>query len=587
MPPSSTTTTTASTPSETSTSRSSAPPLYPLTMHSTGDTDAKVTSFVVPAPPAPPPLTPAPHVDKVRRHSDAETFTVPRVPSTSGAAVQQEAEALADMILKRGAKVSVKRATSDPGRPTQQIQLQFQPGDAFSLAGVTYQTEDGGYFSPSLQDEVFHQVQDTMLLQGVDAQQLASIQFQAASLLQEQDEQLQDIASLEDYATVTASLQETVVDSATFQPRQVVNQELQAVLDSPLPESLAEFSTFHASNLDMPSPSYQIQSPAQQFTNSPHTSLAAQSPLQSPIIRHDSPGFAYPTPPASHEGQSPSFVQTSLLPMISPQQTSTEFAQSVNATRDPEEPPQASSPLSAAFFTSTMSSAAAVEEALEEVLPGESISPDDIYPSLSNSPPPQSPISVAMTPVPSPLSSIPTSTTSASSPRPQNSFTPVSTNITFPMSPHYTLQSQMMPNSDDPLLSSSPKDFSTRKRFEFSSLQSVKIVGNGYIDFTNPNLAGILVDNNGELKFIQTSGTPIQAKNLIVTGANIAAASSTTIREAEVKQISQQKLQKISKTTQCAMPTNKPVQLHRPKLHIAVENIKQEESDDVFLSPTT
>lgn len=545
----------------------------------------------MPAPPAPQPTgQAAPVADKARRHSNAETFTVPRAPSTSTNAatqVQQEAEALADMILKRGAKVSVKRATSDPGRPTQQIQLQFQPGDAFALAGVTYQAEDGGYFSPSLQDDVFHQVQDTMLLQGVDAQQLASIQFQAASLLQEQDEQLQDIASLEDYATVTASLQESVVDSATYQTRHTVNQELQAVLDSPLPESLAEFSTFHASNLDMPSPSYQTQSPAQQFTNSPHTSLATQSPLQSPLIRHDSPGFAYPTPPASHEGQSPSFVQTSLLPMISPQQN-TDFVQSVNQTRDPEEPPQASSPLSAAFFTSTMSSAAAVEEALEEVLPGESISPDDIYPSLSNSPPPQSPISVAMTPVPSPLSSIPTSTTSVSSPRPPTSFTPASTNITFPMSPHYTLQSQMMPNSDDPLLSSSPKDFSARKRFEFSSLQSLKIVGNGYIDFTNPNLAGILVDNNGELKFIQTSGNPIQAKNLIVTGANIAATNTTIKTEPDIiRNVPQQKLQKFSKTTQCTIPVNRNAQIQKPKLHVAVDSIKQEESDDVFLSPTT
>lgn len=556
-PQSQTTTTTIAS----SESSRSAPPLYPLTVHSSGETETKVTSFVVPAPPQP--------AEKARRHSDAETFTVPRAPSTS---TQQEAEVLADLILKRS-KVSVKRATSDPGQPSQQIQLQFQPGDAFALASVTYQAEDGGYFSPNLQDEVFHQVPDTMLLQGVDAQQLASIQFQAASLLQEQDEQLQDIASLEDYASVTASLHE---QDSTAPQSFTVNQELQAVLDSPLPESLAEFSTFHSTNnMDISSPNYQTQSP--QFTNSPHTSLAAQSPLQSPLIRNDSPGFAYPTPPASHEGPSPSFAQTSLLPLISPQQT-TEFNQVT------EEPPQASSPLSAAFFTTTMSSAAAVEEALEEVLPGESISPDDIYPSLSNSPPPASPISVAMTPVPSPLSSIPTSSSSVSSPHPPASFTPVSTNITFPMSPHYTLQSQMMPNSDDPLLSSSPKDFSTRKRFDFGSLQSVKIVGNGLIDFGNPNLAGILVDNNGELKFIQTSGNPIQAKNIIVTGTAIATQNLIATKENEIK-LANHKLQKISKTTQCTIANR--INNVKPKLHVAVDNIKQEESDDVFLSPTT
>lgn len=112
----------------------------------------------------------------------------------------------------------------------------------------------------------------------------------------------------------------------------------------------------------------------------------------------------------------------------------------------------------------------------------------------------------------------------------------------------------------------------------------MKIVGNGYIDFGNPNLAGILVDNNGELKFIQTSGNPIQAKNIIVTGSGIATAPHTTIKDTEVKNV--QRLQKISKTTQCTIPSNK-VTVQRPKLHVAVDSVKQEEADDVFLSPTT
>lgn len=85
--------------------------------------------------------------------------------------------------------------------------LQASPGDSYSLAGVTYQAEDGGYFSPSLQDDVLS-VQDTMLLHGVDPAQLAeTIQFQAASLLHDQTtaEQLQDIASLEDYQSAVQS----------------------------------------------------------------------------------------------------------------------------------------------------------------------------------------------------------------------------------------------------------------------------------------------------------------------------------------------------------------------------------------------
>lgn len=146
----------------------------------------------------------------------------------------------------------------------------------------------------------------------------------------------------------------------------------------------------------------------------------------------------------------------------------------------------------------------------------------------------------------------------------------------------------MMPNSDDPLLSSSPKDFASRKKFDFTALQSVKIVGNGLIDFGNPNLAGILVDNNGELKFIQTSGNPIHAKNIILTNATLAT-HNLVAKEIDVKPILQNhKLQKISKTTQCAITQNKinAASAMKPKLPIPVENIKQEENGDVFLSPS-
>lgn len=537
------------------TSRTSAPPLFPLTVHSSGnsnDLDTKITSFVVPAPPH--------STEKVRRHSDAEAFTVPRAPNT------QESEALVDVILKKE-KVSVKRTTSDPGQPTQQI-IRFQSGDSFTLAGVTYQSsEDGGYLSPSLQDEVFNQVQDTMLLQGVDAQQLASIQFQTETLLQDQSEQhLQDIA-LEDYA----NLHDSVVQSPSYPSSHSVNQDLQAVLDSPLPESLAEFSTFHSGNLDMPSPGYQTHSPAQ-YSGSPHPSLATQSPLQSPLIRHDSPGFAYPTPPASHEGQSPCFGQNSILPMVSPKQN--DFGV---ITRDIDEPPQASSPLSAAFFTSTMSSSAAVEEALEEVLPGESIPADELYSSLTNSPPPQSPLSVGLTPVPSPLSNIPSS--SVPSPHPAT-YTLSSGATSFPMSPHFTLQSQMLPNSDDPLLSSSPKDFVHRKKLELNGVPLKVISSNGLIDLNSANFAGILVDSNGELKFIQTGNNTFQAKNILVAGTNLIT-QPTTHKDDDMK--INTKVHKVLKTVQCNIPA-KTAQL---KSKFSMDSYKHEETHDVFLSPTT
>lgn len=64
-----------------------------------------------------------------------------------------------------------------------------------------------------------------------------------------------------------------------------------------------------------------------------------------------------------------------------------------------------------------MSSSAAVEEAIQEILPGESINEDNLYP-LSNTPPSQSENdSLGLTPVPSPRV-----TTSMPSPHPSNAY---------------------------------------------------------------------------------------------------------------------------------------------------------------------
>lgn len=291
------------------------------------------------------------------------------------------------------------------------------------------------------------------------------LQFQTASLLQEQtNEQLQDI-TLED----------------RYSSQHTVNPDLQALVNSPLPDSLAEFSTYGA-----------------QYTESPHT-LPTQSPLPSPLTRHDSPSFTYPTPPASQEG-----LLTGNLPLLSPQE-------------DPESVRQVSSPLSAAFYTTTMSSAAAVEEALSEVLPGESEGDADLYGSGSPNPHSPLPSPLSATPAPSPLSSLPPS--SVSSPGPITF-----TSANFPISPHHAFQSQMMPNSEDPLLSSAPKDFTTagRRRFEFQSYKFIS--SQNFVDFGigNGNLASIVVDNNGELKLIQTAG--IQKTNVFVQASSLSPA---------------------------------------------------------------
>ncbi|XP_060525589.1 uncharacterized protein LOC132701551 isoform X3 [Cylas formicarius] len=491
------------------------------------DLDKKISSFVVPAPPQ--------HsLEKTRRHSDAETL--------KSSKTQQEAEALADLILKRE-KVSVKRTTSDPGQLSQSQLLHFR-SDSFSLGTVeNLQNDEPQFITPSLQDEVF--TDETMILQGVDPSQLAQIQFQPDSLLQDDnDGQLQEL-NLDDIA----GLQDDSVSeqSSSFPGSNAVNQNLQAVLNSPLPESLAEFSTYHSSNaLDIQSPSYQ-----------------SHSPLQSPLVKHDSPGFAYPTPPASHEGQSPCFAQNLNIPLVSPTQ---DFGQVVE--RGIDEPPQASSPLSAAFYTSTMSSSAAVEQAIQEVLPGESITEDNIYP-LSNTPLSLKAEndSLGLTPVPSPIV-----TTSEPSPHTSATFSP--TPNTSSMSNQWCT-GLMLPNSDDPLLSSQPKDFVPKKRFELNGVPVRLISNNGLIELNSTNFAGLLLDSNGEIKLIQTGGGNFQTKNFLVANAQIV----TTTQEASGQE--KAKVLKTNKTLHYA--STKPVP-HRIK---QVIEVKKEDNNSVFLSPTT
>lgn len=130
------------------------------------------------------------------------------------------------------------------------------------------------------------------------------------------------------------------------------NQDLQAVLNSPLPVSLAEFSYMQTETV---------------ISNQESSISYSQSPLPSPT-------FTYPTPPASQEGQSPSFCHVSSI----------------------VHPNQVSSPLSTAFYSSGMSSPGAVEAALNEVLPMDIN--QNVYPS------PQSPSPLPVTPEPSPVS---------------------------------------------------------------------------------------------------------------------------------------------------------------------------------------
>lgn len=106
-------------------------------------------------------------------------------------------EHYSERISQGTTKMAVKRTTSDPGQRVQlnyqattqpsgnqqqQTQTQLQPSvtDSFPITGYS---EDGGYFSPSLQDEVFQQVTavpDSVLLH---ATQLDSIQVSIIATL--------------------------------------------------------------------------------------------------------------------------------------------------------------------------------------------------------------------------------------------------------------------------------------------------------------------------------------------------------------------------------------------------------------------
>uniref|UniRef100_A0A8W7Q3N6 Mucin-5AC n=1 Tax=Anopheles coluzzii TaxID=1518534 RepID=A0A8W7Q3N6_ANOCL len=342
------------------------------------------------------------------------------------------------------------------------------PGDVFTLA---YSTDFG--------DGDVYSVSDTaMLLQAVDPIQLLHDSNSAEPL---------DEIALSDYGSIS---------DQGFTP----SRQIQAVLDSPLPEGLAEFSALHGKDFSVlyggtgapssePNGSSSTTNTSALLQSSP--SGAHLSPLPSPL--------AYPTPPASHEAvaQASPFLDDSrhftdagsffddkrsaqsflddgffktepkdgdckasesakilalkhelldenhdlfrankhhLLDEHCSELFKTEdgfFAESKPSADGTskmnldflddaqvfiEETRNASSPLSNAFFSATMSSAAEVKEALDEVLPNDD--DDDIGVSEGD-------IDL------------------------------------YYLNGLSSLQSQMMPNSDDPLLSSSPKTLPT------------------------------------------------------------------------------------------------------------------------------
>lgn len=346
-------------------------------------------------------------------------------------------------------------------------------GDVYTLA---YSTDSSSTFFN--ENNVYNVPDTAMLLQAVD-----SIQLLQNSTSNGTAQLVDDLPLINDYTLDGNELTDSTL-------RYTPSRQLQAVLNSPLPESLAEFSALHSKDFVLYSSSG--------VDTDTHT--AHGSPLSSPL--------SYPTPPASHEGvtqsspylddghsfndtnsffddkKSINFLDDSNLfkdpkdakltdderilklkqelfdeskvviedsMLFKEEQKDVyetkasdilaennnhdenidEFNQNLSFLDEPqnflEDARNTSSPLSAAFFTGTMSSAEEVKEALEEVLPNENIQCE------------------------------------------QNN------DIDLYYLPSLALQSQMMLNSDDPLLSSSPKDFANKHqlhKFDFNLYSS-------------------------------------------------------------------------------------------------------------------
>lgn len=482
--------------------------------------------------------------------------------------------------------------------------------DVYTLA---YSTDSTSTFFN--ENDVYNVPDTAMLLQAVDSIQL--LQNSSGS------SQLGDMSAIGEYALSDSN----DLNDANLLSQYTPSRQIQAVLNSPLPESLAEFSTLHSKDFVLyGTESENDDSPMAQTSNSP----LPTSPL------------SYPTPPASHEGitQSSPFLddthhfgdansifddkknisfldENGLFKDIKDSRLSDceqilklkhelfndskvvmdetlyfksepkpeydskvsidtnnhtdnieEFNQNLsfldesrNFLEDSRNP---SSPLSAAFFTGTMSSAEEVKEALQEVLPNESITCE------------------------------------------QNN------DIDLYYLPSATFQSQMMLNSDDPLLSSSPKDFIIKhpiNRFEFESCSNAK---KPKLDATvnNVDKTKILITNQTEKMscetFLSPSNLPISTQSSAINNSNSNTISTSTGTISSANEFSQpitkENIQSMAKSPQpnvrrniayksilrrTSAPYYTPAPILDPKrnapgLYAEVSEISKDPSDDLI-----
>lgn len=139
----------------------------------------------------------------------------------------------------------------------------------------------------------------------------------------------------------------------------------------------------------------------------------------------------------------------------------------------------------------------------------------------------------------------------------------------------------MLPNSEDPLLSSQPKDFVLKKRIQLNGVPVRLLSNNGLIELNGGNFTGLLVDANGELKLIQTSSSGCATKNFVLSNAQLVTTSSQEIgtKDGRVK------VQKL--TLAKAVPNQTATKIITTNRCKIVNEVRREECNDVFLSPTT
>ncbi|KAG5673439.1 hypothetical protein PVAND_003485 [Polypedilum vanderplanki] len=540
-------------------------------------------------------------VSQQQQQQQATTTTANVVQKTT--TITSDKDATLIELLKRGTKVAVKRACTDTngGNSIQtarvvmptisndsvtdsplvissngsssplSLTISQTPSTSGSSSDI-YQLTYSANSSPSfLSDNDVYSVNDTaMLLQAVDSIQL--LQDNSTS------DQLDDIGSLSDYT----SLSDSVSLNQSFTP----SRQLQAVLDSPLPESLVEFGTLNSKDYVLYGCSSSNESPA-----------TSASPLPSPL--------AYPTPPASHEAiaqaspfldDSHHFSDVSTFFHNDDKKTKTpgfdllddsselfrtkdnsslseserilqlkhelfndskefrsksilddsdlfkhdnsflnndtktfigdnsaklqDFNQNLDFLDEAQafnidDDRNASSPLSAAFFES-MSTAEEVKEALEEVLPDD----DGEDPNLDF----------------------------------------------YFLSANFSLQSQMMSNSDDPLLSSVPRDFGGNQQRQQQQQQPVNAEPPNFdIDpFSPPENKKIKIENDGSdskhLLSVQTEQSNIGS--VFLSPNSISSSPSSNCLSSKLQNALMCKKQLLKKHEQFKSKMKKTSQLH-------------------------